>query len=101
MYAGVPQAALPGAESLKLTVDRVLPFWFDNIAPCVMSGKSVLVAAHGNSLRAICKHIEGMSEAQVMDFQIPTGVPLVYTLDGNLKFIQKQYLMDPAEVEKK
>merc|ERR1712176_1634175 len=101
MYRHVPKGALPGAESLKLTVDRVLPFWFDHIAPCVMSGKSVLVSAHGNSLRAICKYLEGMSEAEVLEFNIPTAVPLVYELDGNLKFIKKYYLMDEAEVAAK
>jgi len=101
LYRHVPKAALPGAESLKLTIDRVLPFWNDTISPCIMAGKSVLVAAHGNSLRAICKHIEGMTEAQVLELNIPTGVPLVYELDGNLKFRRKYYLMDPAEVARK
>merc|ERR1711957_1165413 len=84
MYACVPKQALPGAESLKLTIERVLPFWNDNIAPCIMAGKSVLVAAHGNSLRALCKHIENMSETDVLELNIPTGVPLVYELDDNL-----------------
>jgi 2,3-bisphosphoglycerate-dependent phosphoglycerate mutase len=101
LYRHVPKSALPGAESLKLTVDRVLPFWFDHIAPCVMAGKSVLVSAHGNSLRAICKYLEGMSEAEVLEFNIPTACPLVYELDENLKFIKKYYLMDPEEVAKK
>jgi 2,3-bisphosphoglycerate-dependent phosphoglycerate mutase len=101
MYRHVPKSALPGAESLKITVDRVLPFWFDHIAPCVMAGKSVLVSAHGNSLRAICKYIEGMSEAEVLEFNIPTAVPLVYELDQDLKFIKKYYLMDKAELDAK
>jgi len=101
LYRHVPKAALPGAESLALTVERVLPFWNDAIAPCVMAGKSVLVAAHGNSLRAICKYLEGMSEDQVLDLNIPTGVPLVYELTPDLKFIKKYYLMDDEEVEKK
>merc|ERR1719401_430435 len=100
-YRHVPATALPGAESLKLTVDRVLPFWFDTIAPCVMAGKSVLVTAHGNSLRAICKYLEGMSEAEVLELNIPTGVPLVYELTTDLKFIKKYYLMSPEEVEAK
>jgi len=100
-YRNVPKSALPGAESLKLTVDRVLPFWFDHIAPCVMAGKTVLVSAHGNSLRAICKYLENMSEEQVLEFNIPTACPLVYELDGNLKFIQKYYLQDPAVVAAK
>jgi 2,3-bisphosphoglycerate-dependent phosphoglycerate mutase len=101
MYKNVPKSALPGAESLKLTVERVLPFWFDAIAPCIMSGKSVMVAAHGNSLRAICKYLENMSEKEVLDLNIPTGVPLVYELDVNLKFVKKYYLMDPDEVARK
>jgi len=101
LYAGVPKSALPGAESLKLTIDRVLPFWHDHIAPCVMAGKRVLVAAHGNSLRALCKYIEDMSEKEILEFNIPTAVPLVYELDDNLKFIKKYYLMDEAEVAAK
>jgi len=102
MYKHVPKSALPGAESLAITVDRVLPFWFDHIAPCVMAGKSVLVSAHGNSLRAICKYLEGMSEKEVLDFNIPTAVPLVYELkEEDLSFVQKYYLMDPDEVAAK
>eukprot|EP00747_Dinoflagellata_sp_TGD_P064107 gnl/TRDRNA2_/TRDRNA2_153737_c0_seq7.p1 gnl/TRDRNA2_/TRDRNA2_153737_c0~~gnl/TRDRNA2_/TRDRNA2_153737_c0_seq7.p1 ORF type:complete len:937 (-),score=219.20 gnl/TRDRNA2_/TRDRNA2_153737_c0_seq7:167-2977(-) len=101
LYAGVPRNALPGAESLKLTVERVLPFWNDHIAPCVLAGRQVLVAAHGNSLRALCKHLENMSEKEVLDLNIPTAVPLVYELDENLTFIKKYYLMDEAEVAKK
>merc|ERR1711972_991049 len=101
LYQNVPKNALPGAESLKLTVERVLPFWNDQIAPCVMAGKSVLVSAHGNSLRAICKYLENMSEKEVLDLNIPTAVPLVYELDDNLNFIKKYYLMDEAEVAAK
>jgi bisphosphoglycerate-dependent phosphoglycerate mutase family 1 len=101
LYKNVPASALPGAESLKLTVDRVLPFWFDAIAPCIMAGRSVMVAAHGNSLRAICKYLENMSEDQVLEFNIPTGVPLVYELDAQLKFVKRYYLLDPEEVAKK
>jgi len=101
LYSSVPVKALPGAESLKLTVDRVLPFWFDSIAPCIMSGKSVLVAAHGNSLRAICKFLEDMSEEEVLELNIPTGVPLVYELDSKLNFVRKYYLMDEEEVAAK
>ncbi|CAE7742965.1 gpmA [Symbiodinium pilosum] len=101
MYRHVPRSALPGAESLSMTVDRVLPFWNDTIAPCVMAGKSVLVAAHGNSLRAIAKYLEGMTESDVMEFNIPTGVPLVYELDTSLRVVQKYYLLDDAEVKAK
>lgn len=101
LYRSVPRKSLPGAESLKLTVDRVLPFWADHIAPCVLAGKSVLVVAHGNSLRAICKYLEDMSEEQVLELNIPTSVPLVYELDEQLNFIRKYYLMDQEELEKK
>jgi 2,3-bisphosphoglycerate-dependent phosphoglycerate mutase len=101
MYAGVPKSALPGAESLALTIDRVLPFWNDQIAPCILAGKSVLVAAHGNSLRAVCKHLEGMSEKEILELNIPTAVPLVYELDDDLKFIKKYYLMDEQELKAK
>eukprot|EP00445_Apocalathium_hangoei_P000333 CAMPEP_0203839164 /NCGR_PEP_ID=MMETSP0359-20131031/1_1 /ASSEMBLY_ACC=CAM_ASM_000338 /TAXON_ID=268821 /ORGANISM="Scrippsiella Hangoei, Strain SHTV-5" /LENGTH=726 /DNA_ID=CAMNT_0050753147 /DNA_START=59 /DNA_END=2239 /DNA_ORIENTATION=+ len=101
MYKHVPVSALPGAESLALTVDRVLPFWFDNIAPVIMAGRSVMVAAHGNSLRALCKFLEGMSEAEVLELNIPTAVPLVYELDSKLRFVKKYYLMDEEEVKAK
>jgi len=101
LYQNVPANALPGAESLALTVERVLPFWNDQIAPCIMAGKSVLVVAHGNSLRAICKYLENMSEQEVLDLNIPTSVPLVYELDQNLRFVKKYYLMDPEEVAAK
>merc|ERR1712046_503817 len=101
LYANVPKAALPGAESLKLTIERVLPCWFDQIAPCVMAGKSVMVAAHGNSLRAICMYLEGMSEAEILEYNIPTAVPLMYELDDDLNFIRKEYLMDEEEVKAK
>merc|ERR1712046_34680 len=101
MYASVPKAALPGAESLALTIERVLPVWNDQIAPCVMSGKSVLVAAHGNSLRAICKYLKGMTNEEVLEFNIPTAVPLVYELDQDLNFVKDYYLMDADEVAAK
>jgi len=101
LYAGVPTSALPGAESLKLTIDRVLPFWSDHIAPCIKAGKSVMVAAHGNSLRAICKYLENMSEEAILEFNIPTATPLVYELDENLDFIRKYYLMDADAVAAK
>jgi len=101
MYKHVPKAALPGAESLAMTVDRVMPFWNDTIAPCVMAGKSCLVAAHGNSLRAICKYLDGMTEEDVLELNIPTAVPLVYELDGNLNVLNKYYLLDDASVKEK
>ncbi|EIJ68524.1 MULTISPECIES: 2,3-diphosphoglycerate-dependent phosphoglycerate mutase [Pasteurellaceae] len=91
-YAHLPADVVPDNENLKVTLERVLPFWEDQIAPAILSGKRVLVAAHGNSLRALAKHIEGISDADIMDLEIPTGQPLVYTLDDNLKVISKRYL---------
>ncbi|MGP1627970.1 MAG: 2,3-diphosphoglycerate-dependent phosphoglycerate mutase [Aggregatibacter segnis] len=91
-YAHLPADVVPDGENLKVTLERVLPFWEDQIAPALLSGKRVLVVAHGNSLRALAKHIEGISDADIMDLEIPTGQPLVYKLDDNLKVIEKSYL---------
>ena len=91
-YAHLPADAVPDGENLKVTLERVLPFWHDQIAPAVLAGKRVLVAAHGNSLRALAKHIERISDADIMALEIPTGQPLVYKLDGNLNMVDKFYL---------
>lgn len=91
-YAHLPADVIPNGENLKVTLERVLPFWEDQIAPALLSGKRVLVVAHGNSLRALAKHIEGISDADIMDLEIPTGQPLVYKLDDNLKVVEKSYL---------
>ena len=91
-YAHLPADVIPDGENLKVTLERVLPFWEDQIAPALLSGKRVLVVAHGNSLRALAKHIEGISDADIMDLEIPTGQPLVYKLDDNLKVVEKSYL---------
>ena len=91
-YANLPADVIPNGENLKVTLERVLPFWEDQIAPALLSGKRVLVVAHGNSLRALAKHIEGISDADIMDLEIPTGQPLVYKLDDNLKVVEKSYL---------
>ena len=91
-YANLPADVIPDGENLKVTLARVLPFWEDQIAPALLSGKRVLVVAHGNSLRALAKHIEGISDADIMDLEIPTGQPLVYKLDDNLKVVEKFYL---------
>ncbi|WP_386688937.1 2,3-diphosphoglycerate-dependent phosphoglycerate mutase [Lonepinella sp. MS14437] len=91
-YAHLPADVVPDGENLKVTLERVLPFWEDQIAPALLSGQRVLVTAHGNSLRALAKHIEGISDADIMDLEIPTGQPLVYELDDNLKVISKRYL---------
>lgn len=91
-YAHLPQSVLPTGENLKVTLERVVPFWEDQIAPAVLSGKRVLVAAHGNSLRALVKHIEGISDDEIMKVEIPTGQPLVYRLDDHLNVEEKFYL---------
>ena len=91
-YANLPADVVPDGENLKVTLERVLPFWEDQIAPALLSGKRVLVAAHGNSLRALAKHIEGISDEDIMGLEIPTGQPLVYKLDDNLKVVKKFYL---------
>lgn len=84
-YAGVPAASIPATESLKTTGDRVLPYWLSDIAPLVRAGQRVVIAAHGNSLRALIKHIDGISDEAIVKLNIPTAVPLVYELDDSLK----------------
>ena len=91
-YAHLPKDIVPNAENLKITLERVLPFWEDQIAPALLSGERVLVVAHGNSLRALAKHFIGISDAEIMDFEIPTGQPLVLKLDDKLNFVEKFYL---------
>ena len=96
-YAGVPD--LPRAECLKDTVERMMPLWEGTIAPRVRSGERVLVCAHGNSLRALVKHLGGLSDEEILGVNIPTGVPLVYELDAGLREVGRRYLGDPAEIE--
>jgi 2,3-bisphosphoglycerate-dependent phosphoglycerate mutase len=96
-YAGVPADALPRGESLADTVARFLPAWQGVIAPRVRAGRKVLIAAHGNSLRALVKYLDGMSEEAVVGLNIPTGIPLVYDLDDDLRPIAHRYLGDPEE----
>lgn len=97
-YAGLSPAQLPLTECLKDTVARVLPFWNDAIAPAVRSGRRVLVAAHGNSLRALVKHLDAIADADIVGLNIPTGVPLVYELDAALRPLRHYYLGDADEV---
>jgi 2,3-bisphosphoglycerate-dependent phosphoglycerate mutase len=97
-YADIDPALLPATESLKTTLDRVLPFWESRIAPELKAGKNVLVVAHGNSLRALVKMLDGMSEAQILELNIPTGVPLLYELTPELKRASSRYLGDPAAI---
>lgn len=91
----------PRTESLELCVARVLPFWYDEIAPALMAGFRVLVVAHGNSLRGLVKHLDNMSEAEILELNIPTGIPLVYRLDKDLKPVSKRYLISEAELKAK
>ena len=99
-YADVPAAELPKSESLKDTVDRFLPMYFETIEPAIRSGKKVLICAHGNSLRALVKHLDQISEADIVESNIPTGIPLVYELDEALKPIRNYYLGDPVAAKK-
>ena len=97
-YAGVK---VPLTECLKDTVARVVPYWEGTIAPAVRAGKRVLVAAHGNSLRALVKHLDGIGDAEIVKLNIPTGIPLVYELDESMKPLKHYYLGDPDEVARR
>ncbi len=98
-YAGVDPAILPATESLKITLDRVLPFWESTVLPDLKQGKTVLIAAHGNSLRALVKHLDQMSDQDIVELNIPTGVPLVYQLDDNQGVISRGYLGDEEAIK--
>lgn len=99
-YKDLDESQLPLTESLESTVKRFLPYWKETIAPEIKKGKRVLIAAHGNSLRALVKHLDNISEKKIINLNIPTGVPLVYELDGSLKPIKHYYLGDPETVKK-
>jgi 2,3-bisphosphoglycerate-dependent phosphoglycerate mutase len=98
-YHNLTKEQLPLTECLKDTVDRFLPCWHEVIAPSIRSGKRVLIAAHGNSLRALVKYLEDIPDQEIVDLNIPTGVPMVQELDGNLKSIRHYYLGDAAQIE--
>ena len=98
-YAGLDDADLPRSESLKDTVARFLPYWHGTIAPSILSGRQVLVAAHGNSLRALVKYLDGVSDEEIVGLNIPTGVPLVYELDAELRPVRHEYLGDPERIQ--
>ncbi|GMU52562.1 MAG: 2,3-bisphosphoglycerate-dependent phosphoglycerate mutase 2 [Candidatus Xenobia bacterium] len=100
-YAGLNGEQLPRAESLKDTVARFLPYWHDTIAPAVKSGQRVLITAHGNSLRALVKYLDDVSEKDILELNIPTGLPLVYELDEELKPLRNYYLGDSEEAAKR
>jgi 2,3-bisphosphoglycerate-dependent phosphoglycerate mutase len=97
-YARLVAAEMPRTECLKDTVDRVLPFWNEAMAPAIRSGKRVLVAAHGNSMRALVKYLDGISDNDIVGLNIPNGIPLVYELDDNLKPLRHYYLGDADAV---
>jgi len=100
MYAGLAAHELPRAESLKDTVERFLPCWHETIAPDIRSGRRVLICAHGNSLRALVKYLDDISESEIVGLNIPTGIPLVYELDDELKPLRHAYLGDPEAARK-
>jgi 2,3-bisphosphoglycerate-dependent phosphoglycerate mutase len=99
-YADVPREQLPLTESLKETVARFLPYWHERIAPEVRAGRRVVIAAHGNSIRALVKYLDGVSEEEIVGLNIPTGIPLVYELEDDLRPIRHYYLGDPEAARK-
>ena len=99
-YQGLTEAQLPLTESLKDTVARFVPYWESEIAPKVSAGQRILIVAHGNSLRALVKHLDNMSEADILNLNIPTGIPLLYELGADLKPIKSEYLGDPEAAKK-
>ena len=98
-YQEIAKSSLPMTECLKDTVARFIPYWNDEIAPVIRSGKRVMITAHGNSLRALVKHLDNISDTDIPDLNIPTGIPLVYELDDNLKPIRHYYLGDEEKVK--
>jgi 2,3-bisphosphoglycerate-dependent phosphoglycerate mutase len=100
LYADLSEEDLPAAESLKDTIDRFLPYWHEKIVPEVKAGKSVIISAHGNSLRALVMYLDNISAEEITGLNIPTGIPLVYELDDDLKPIQHYYLGDAEEAER-
>jgi 2,3-bisphosphoglycerate-dependent phosphoglycerate mutase len=100
-YRGLSASELPLTESLKLTIDRVLPYWSGTIVPAITSGAQVIVAAHGNSLRALIKHLDGLGDEEIVALNVPTGIPLVYELRPDLTPERHYYLGDPDEVRRR
>ena len=99
-YAGLPDGSVPLTECLKDTVERVLPFWNDTMAPAIRAGQRVVVAAHGNSIRALVKYLDDISDTDIVGLNIPNGIPLVYELDANLKPLRHYYLGDAQAAER-
>ena len=100
-YADVAPEELPVTECLKDCVGRVLHYWFVEIVPQLLSGKKIIIGAHGNSLRALVKHLKGVSDADIAELNIPTAIPLVFELDKNLKYIKDYYVGDQAKIQAK
>jgi len=100
-YAALPPELLPSSECLQDVVARMLPYWYDSIVPDLLTHTCVLISAHGNSLRALVKHLDGLSEQEVVDLDIPTGVPRVYNLRADFSVSSWRYLGDPAEIERR
>jgi 2,3-bisphosphoglycerate-dependent phosphoglycerate mutase len=97
-YAALAPDVLPGAECLQDVTVRMLPYWHDAIVPDLRAGRVVFVVAHGNSLRALVKHLDGVSDQEIVELNIPTGIPLVYSLDENLSPLERRYLGDPQQI---
>ena len=97
-YRNLPPELLPATECLADVVERMLPYWYDAIVPDLTDGKTVLVVAHGNSLRALVKHLDGISDDEIPSLNIPTGVPLRYELDGDMRAVSSEYLGDPVAI---
>ena len=100
-YAALSPGQLPATESLKITLERVLPYWHSTLAPVIKSGKRVIIGAHGNSIRALVKYLDNISDVDIPELNIPTGLPLVYELDSELIPIRNYYLGDPEEAARK
>ena len=98
-YKELTADEIPLSECLKDTVERVLPYWHETIVPTIKSGKKVLISAHGNSLRALVKYLDNVSEEEIVELNIPTGIPLIYELDDNIKPLNHYYLADSEKVE--
>lgn len=99
-YASLPPAALPATESLKITMERVLPYWHTTLAPQIQAGRKIVVAAHGNSMRALIKHLDEIPDSEITELNIPTGIPLVYEFDEGMRPVKHYYLGDPETARK-
>lgn len=98
LYKDLQESEIPLSENLKQVVSRVLPYWESDIVPSIKSGRQIIIAASGNSLRALIKYLEGVSDSDIVGVEMPTGIPLVYELDDNLKVVSKRFLADEAKL---